>query len=121
MATNIIGAADAARILGMTRGGLAVAAREGRVPVLARIGKRETLVFDREAVEAEAAARRPPRGGIGMIPPIGFKLDKATVEFLRDDFLAFSDWLHENGHREGSLDDALSRIDSAVRIYGVTS
>lgn len=58
MATNIIGAADAARILGMTRGGLAVAAREGRVPVLARIGKRETLVFDREAVEAEAAARR---------------------------------------------------------------
>lgn len=56
-----------------------------------------------------------------MIPPIGFKLDKATVEFLRDDFLAFSDWLHENGHREGSLDDALSRIDSAVRIYGVTS
>ena len=58
MAKNLIGAADAARILGITREGLAVAVRKGRVPVLTRIGKRSTLVFDRDEVEREAAARK---------------------------------------------------------------
>ena len=58
MANNLIGAADAARILGLTREGLAVAVRKGRIPVLARIGKRGTLVFDRDEVEREAAARK---------------------------------------------------------------
>lgn len=58
MANNLIGAADAARILGITREGLAVAVRKGRIPVLARIGKRGTLVFDRDEVELEAAARK---------------------------------------------------------------
>lgn len=57
MATELIGTAEAARILGMTRAGLRVAAAAGRVPYLGRIGDRQTLVFDRAAVEAEAAAR----------------------------------------------------------------
>ena len=62
MAINMIGAEEAARILGLTRGGLSAAVREGRVPILARLGRRETLVFDRDAVEREAAARREAGG-----------------------------------------------------------
>lgn len=56
-----------------------------------------------------------------MIPPIGFKLDAATVEYVLDDLFGYADWLHENGHREGTLDDAISRIDSLVRSTGVAS
>lgn len=56
-----------------------------------------------------------------MIPPVGFKLDKATVDYLRADIIGYSDWLQEGGHREGTLDDALYLIESAVHIFGVTS
>ncbi len=58
-----------------------------------------------------------------MIPPIGFKLDEATVEYLRDDLQMLM--LHLN--REGCIDDAdtvemcIERIDSAVRTFGVAS
>ena len=60
MTTNLIGTTEAARILGMSRGGVISAADAGRIPIAGRIGDRGRgmLVFDREAVEAEAAARR---------------------------------------------------------------
>lgn len=54
---HLIGVADVARILGMSRGGVAAAAAAGRLPVLARIGERGTLVFDRDDIEAIAAKR----------------------------------------------------------------
>ena len=60
MDTNLIGTTEAARILGMSRGGVISAADAGRIPIAGRIGDRGRgmLVFDRAEVEAEAAARR---------------------------------------------------------------
>lgn len=60
MTTNLIGTTEAARILGMSRGGVISAADAGRIPIAGRIGDRGRgmLVFDRAEVEAEAAARR---------------------------------------------------------------
>lgn len=55
---ELIGAAEVARLLDMSRQGVVLAAAAGRIPAAGRIGKRQTYVFDRGAVEALAAERK---------------------------------------------------------------
>lgn len=57
MTTELIGASDVARILGIARQTVARQANEGLLPTLGRIGPRETFVFQREAIEALAVER----------------------------------------------------------------
>lgn len=49
--TELIGAAEAARMMDMSRQGIIQAAAAGRVPSAGRIGKRRTYVFDRAAIK----------------------------------------------------------------------
>ena len=48
---ELIGASDAARLLGMSKAGLINATHEGRVPFAARIGERGVLVYRRAELE----------------------------------------------------------------------
>lgn len=58
---ELVGAADVARLLGMTRGGVIKAATDGRIPLAGRIGKRQTFVFEldeiNKLVEDKAASK----------------------------------------------------------------
>lgn len=51
---HIIGTVEAARILGLTRQGLHVAVRSGRIKPLGTVGDRGVLVFDRADIERQA-------------------------------------------------------------------
>lgn len=53
---ELIGIADAAAILGLTRGGVQRRISDGRMSPLGRVGERGTYVFERDAVEALAQA-----------------------------------------------------------------
>lgn len=55
-----------------------------------------------------------------MIPPIGFKLDKATVDYLLYDIKAYDAYRARHGYGIGDIEDAIERIETAVRIFGVT-
>lgn len=54
-----------------------------------------------------------------MIPPIGFKLDKATVDYLLADMRAYQDHQFAIGH-DDDVQGGIDRIETAVRIFGVT-
>ncbi|AVM64320.1 hypothetical protein C3V38_07870 [Dietzia sp. oral taxon 368] len=57
MTTELIGASEAARILGVARQTVARQANDGLLPTLGRIGPREAFVFQRSSIEALAAER----------------------------------------------------------------
>lgn len=59
---DLIGSQEAAALLGMSHGGLTAAVRDGRIEPYARIGSRQTLVFDSAEIHAIAAKRRNSRG-----------------------------------------------------------
>lgn len=61
---DLIGSHEAALLLGMSHGGLTAAVRDGRIEPYARIGARQTLVFDSAAIHAMAAKRRANQGDI---------------------------------------------------------
>lgn len=52
--TELIGAVEAAGILGISRPGIHKRVREGRLEPFAQIGQRGVYVFDRAAIEALA-------------------------------------------------------------------
>lgn len=54
-AKELIGAREAAKILGLSVPGLHKRVTDGRLEVLATVGKRGTRVFDRAAIEALAS------------------------------------------------------------------
>lgn len=53
---ELIGIAEAAAILGLTRGGVQRRISDGRMSPLGRVGERGTYVFERDTVEALAQA-----------------------------------------------------------------
>lgn len=57
---SLIGATDAAELLGVSTNTVALAVRQGRLPVVARIGGKRFLVFDRQ----EIMEHKVPGGGI---------------------------------------------------------
>lgn len=58
-----------------------------------------------------------------MIPPVDFKLDNATIEYLRDDLQGYVTHLDRNGRRDeaNTVIEVIERMESAARTYGVTS
>ena len=55
---ELVGATDAARIIGISRAGLQNAVKDGKVNPAARIGKRGILVFDRAEIDRLAAEQK---------------------------------------------------------------
>lgn len=55
---ELIGATDAARLLGLSRPGLHRRVKEGRLTPLGTVGKRGTYVFDRAEIDRLAAEQK---------------------------------------------------------------
>lgn len=54
-----------------------------------------------------------------MIPPAGFKLDKATVDYLLADMRAYQDHQVARGY-DDDVQGGIDRIETAVRQWGTT-
>lgn len=55
---SLIGTAEAANILGQSRSNVQLLAQKGELKPFAKVGKRQTIVFDRAEIERLAAARK---------------------------------------------------------------
>lgn len=61
--TELIGAVEAAGILGLSRPGIHKRVRDGRLEPFAVIGQRRTYVFDRATIEAIAQQEKESANG----------------------------------------------------------